>query len=215
MVVHDAFPCPMPFWIYLVVAVLVGAVPARWLWDGRMIFVDGNQFCTRIVMHNPGDNRRRRRWWKSKVIWVDPIRGAAAGWGLAQGGNLWAESVGFPFAKYIVYGGLALLVLLVAGQTLGREKEKECIVPVLFVAGVIGGYFGWLFGLSFLAIGILALMGTQSLAFMLFAMVGTLAIMGGFMLGVGANLLFALCLPGIPLVRMILLNHKLVLAIRG
>ncbi len=212
----------MSHWLYFLIALVAGGVPSRWLWDGRMLFVNGTQLRTRLLMTNPGDNRRRRRWWKSKALWLDPVRGAATGWCLMTGEWKFLATLESPTARLAYFAFLLVPLGMVFWQTFGREKEKECIVPLLFTVGLIagiyhpvGGGFGWVLGLSCLAVGALVLMAMQSVEIMLFGMAATLVFMGWFLVGLGADLLLlpAICL--LPFARSQVFKEKLVLAFRG
>lgn len=209
-------------WLYLAIALVAAGIPSRWLWDGRMLFVNGTQLRTRLVMINPADNRRRRRWWKSKSLWLDPVRGGAAGWCLMTGEWKWLNGMEPITAKLCYYPLLIVPLLMVLWQTFGRGKHNECIVPVLFAMGVLAGYyypvrngFGWVLGLSALGVGALVLMAMQSIRVMLFAMAAVLLVIGYYLVGLGIEwlLLPAICL--VPFVRATLRSEKLVLAFRG
>jgi hypothetical protein len=212
----------MPLWLYFVIALLASGIPSRWLWDGRMLFVNGTQLRTRLVMVNPADNRRRRRWWKSKSLWLDPLRGGAAGWSLMTGE--WQSLAGFDrlISKFLHCSFLMVPLLMVLWQTFGRGKQNECIVPVLFAAGVIAGYynpvgegFGWVLGLSALGVGALVLMALQSIQVMLFSMAVALMVIGYFLVGLGVDWLLLSAIFLVPFARALVRSEKLVLAFRG
>lgn len=209
-------------WLYLAIALVAAGIPSRWLWDGRMLFVNGTQLRTRLVMVNPADNRRRRRWWKSRSLWLDPLRGGAAGWCLMTGEWKWLDSLEASTAKIFYYAFLLIPLLMVLWQTFGREKQNECIVPVLFTVGLlagfyhpVGGGFGWVLGLSALGVGALVLMAMQSIQVMLFGMAAVLLVIGYFLLGLSLEWLLmpAICL--VPHGRAMIRSEKLVLAFRG
>ncbi len=209
-------------WLYFAIALVAGGIPSRWLWDGRMLFVNGVQLRTRLLMTNPGDNRRRRRWWKSKALWLDPVRGAVAGWCLSDGEWKLLETLEPAAGKVVYFAFLLVPLAMVLWQTVGREKEKECITPVLFLVGMIGGFYhlvggsyGWVLALSTLGVGALTLMAMQSVEVMLFGMAATLLGIGWFLVGLGVEWLHlpAICL--VPFARSMILREKLVLAFRG
>jgi hypothetical protein len=212
----------MPLWLYFAIALVAAGIPSRWLWDGRMLFVNGTQLRTRLVMVNPADNRRRRRWWKSKSLWLDPLRGGAAGWCLMTGEWQWLEGFDILIAKFIYYLLLLLPLLMVLWQTFGRGKQNECIVPVLFAVGLLAGYyhpvgggFGWVLGLSALGVGALVLMALQSIRVMLFSMAVVLMVIGYFLVGLGIEWLLLPAIFLVPFARALVRSEKLVLAFRG
>lgn len=180
-----------------------------------MLIMDGAQMRARYSTLNPGDNRRRRRWWKSPAIWLDPVRGWLAGWALRRALAGAAESMEQGPYLLLQFGGYVGLLGLVVWQTCGREREGETLTPLLFIGGVLAGVYGWLPGVSVVAVGLLGLVSTQSLAAALFVMAGTMAGIGWFIIGFGPAWLVAIAVCLAPWAKSFLLRHKLVVAMRG
>ncbi|MBC8010369.1 MAG: hypothetical protein H7067_09760 [Burkholderiales bacterium] len=202
-------------WIYLAITLVAGALPPRIFWGRGMLFMDGAQMRARYSMLNPGDNRRRRRWWKSPAVWLDPARGWLAGWALCRAFIKGWESLAQLPCMLLEYGGYVSLLALVFWQTCGRERDKETLTPLLFVGGVLSGFYGWLSGLSTVALALLTLISTQSIAAALFAMAGTMAALGWFLMGLCPAWLVSIALCLVPWSKSFLLRHKLVVAMRG
>lgn len=202
-------------WIYLAITLVAGALPPRLFWGRGMLFMDGAQMRARYSMLNPGDNRRRRRWWKSPAVWLDPVRGWLAGWALCCAFMTGGETMEQGPYLLLQYGGYVALLALVAWQTCGRERERETLSPLLFIGGVLVGTYGWLPGVSAVALGLLALVSTQSLAAALFVMAGTMAALGWFLIGFGTSWLIAIAVCLTPWAKSFLLRHKLVVAMRA
>ena len=180
-----------------------------------MLIMDGAQMRARYSTLNPGDNRRRRRWWKSPAVWLDPLRGWLAGWALHRAFSTAAQTMEHGQYMPLQYGGYVGLLGLVAWQTCGRERERETLAPLLFIGGVLSGLHGWLPGVSVVALGLLGLASTQSLAAASFVMAGTMAGMGWFLIGFGPKWLVAIAVCLVPWAKSFLLRHKLVVAMRG
>ncbi|TAG26182.1 MAG: hypothetical protein EAZ36_07660 [Verrucomicrobia bacterium] len=202
-------------WIYLAITLVAGGLPPRLFWGRGMLLMDGAQMRARYSMLNPGESRRRRRWWKSPAVWLDPARGWLAGWALCSAYIKGAESMEHGPYLLLEYGGYVGLLALVAWQTCGRERERETLSPLLFIGGVLTGVYGWLPGVSALALGLLSLVSTQSLPVALFAMAGTMAALGWFLIGFGPSWLIAIAVCLTPWAKSFLLRHKLVVAMRG
>ncbi len=205
----------MPLWIYFAIALIAGALPARVLWGKGMMFMDGIQLRARFNMLNPGDNRRRRRWWKSPSVWVDPARGWVAGWYACHGAWKAWETMGYWPCVIIEYGTYLGVMGLVLLQCTGREDQKETLTPILFIGGLILGYFGWVPGASVITLGLLGLISLRSLPGALFVMAGTTAAVGWVFIGVSPIWLVAISLSLIPWAKSFLLRHRLVIALRG
>lgn len=201
--------------VYLFAALALGALPARTFYGRGMMYVDGAQMRARFMMANPGDNRRRRRWWKSLSIWVEPLRGLLIGWLLCRGVR--AEAYELDRSLYVLakHGALACALVITLWQTCGREKENETLAPVLLICGLLVGGFGGVMGISAMAVGLLALFATQSVGGTLWAMAATTAAAGWFLIGPGVTWLVAVSICLIPWARSFLLRQRVVLALRG
>lgn len=201
--------------LYFAAALVLGFLPAQLLWGRGILMVDGAQLRARLSMGNPGDHRRRRRWWKSLAVWLDPVRGAAVGWVLVAG--LRAESGELERDAYVALKYASFLILFgsVWWQSGGRGKEGLTPVPLLYLGGLVMGGFGPVIGVSALALALMALFASQSITLALMAMAATTAGAGWLLLGPGTTLLVATVLSVLPWVKAFVLRHKLVLALRG
>jgi hypothetical protein len=201
--------------IYFLVALVLGGLPARLLWGRGILMVDGAQLRARLSMGNPGDHRRRRRWWKSAAIWGDPLRGAAMGWLLMPGLMAQAEQLERGQFLALKFAGFLLMLGGVWWQSSGRGKDALTPAPLLFLGGLMAGAFGAVVGLSALAIALMALFASQSVAVALFAMAATTACAGWLLIGPSATLLLATLLALVPWIKAFVLRQKLVVALRG
>ena len=201
--------------VYLVLALTLGMLPAR-MFSGRgQLFVDGPQLRARFFMANPGEYRRRRRWWKSAAIWIEPVRGVLIGWLVARA--LMLENTELDRETYIALelGCYCMMLFIVFWQTCGRGREGQTLAPVLLIGGMLAGGFGLLIGLSATVLALLALFATQSIALGFTAMAVTTLASGLLLIGPGLILLTATALGVVPLAKSFLMRQPLVVAIRG
>lgn len=204
----------MMLWVYLVIGTVAGLSPPRWFWGRGMQFLDGAQLRSRLALA-PVDSRRRRRWWKSTVMWADPLRGAAAGWMLTQGVRPEIEEWARVPYLLMSHGVFAVLAGFVIVQCMGRLKEGEILGPVLFLGGLTAGFGGWVLGACGLAVGLLTLLAAQSVGAALLAMAVTMAAAGWFLVGFGVPWLAGVGLCGLPLAWSFFSRHRLVVVVRG
>jgi hypothetical protein len=201
-------------WVYLGVGILAGLAPARWFWGRGMQFLDGTQLRSRLALV-PVDSQRRRRWWKSPAIWADPLRGGVSGWIFGKG--IWqnAEGLGQTGYNLAFYGAFVVVGGFVLWQSLGRLKEKELVGPILFLGGLLAGFWGWVPGMCALAVGILTLLALQSVDAAFLAMAATMATAGWLLIGFGVAWLAGVGICGLPVALAFLLRYRLVLPVRG
>lgn len=201
--------------LYFTVALVLGFLPGKLLWGRGILMLDGAQLRARLSMGNPGDHRRRRRWWKSLALWLDPARGAAVGWLLVAGVRGEAGDLERDAYLALKYASYLMMLGAVWWQSGGRGRDELTPAPLLFVGGMIAGAFGPVVGVSALALALMALFASQSVAGALAAMAVTTAGAGWLLVGQGATLLVAATLPLVPWAKAFALRQKLVLAFRG
>ena len=201
-------------WLYLGIGMAAGLVPARWFWGRGVQFLDGPQLRSRLALV-PVDNRRRRRWWKSPAIWLDPLRGAVAGWVFGTG--IWENTDGVDWLamNLMLYGAFAVVGGFVVWQSLGRFKDGEIVGPILFLAGLLAGFWGWLMGTCAFAVGILTLLALQSVGAAFWAMAAIMATVGWWLIGFSVSWMVGVGICGLPVTLAFLFRYRLVLPIRG
>ncbi len=205
----------MMLWLYLAMAVALGAVPARVFWGRGFLFVDGQQLRARFFMANPGDNRRRRRWWKSLALWVEPARGVLIGWLVARALRLETGDLDRSAYMALKLACHGLLLAVALWQTCGRGRDGQTLAPILLIGGLLAGGIDCLLGVSATVIALLVLFAAQSVSLALMAMAGTTLAAGWLLIGPGPTLLVATALGAVPLVRSFALRQPLVMALRG
>ncbi len=201
-------------WLYLGIGLVAGLAPARWFWGQGVQFLDGTQLRSRLVVA-PVDNRRRRRWWKSPSIWVDPLRGALAGWVFGDGVWQNAEASDPTVVRVMLYGAFVIVGSFVLIQSLGRSKQRELVGPILFLGGLLAGFWGWVPGTCAFAVGILALLALQSVEAAFLTMAVIMATAGWFLIGFSVVWLAGIGICGLPVILAFLLRYRLVLPVRG
>ncbi|WP_043586446.1 hypothetical protein [Geminisphaera colitermitum] len=105
-------------WYLLVVGLAALFLPARWLTSADCRHLE---FLQLRAMHID-KNRRRRRWWKGRHVWIEPVRGAIGVWALKEGVTRAPDTCGLQgqLPTVIVLAALGLSILL---QVMGRRKK--------------------------------------------------------------------------------------------
>ena len=62
-------------WIYLILGLGFGLIPPLKLLNTECRFLPFDELWHRVV-RPPQDGRKRRRWWKLPLVWIDPVRGS-------------------------------------------------------------------------------------------------------------------------------------------
>ncbi|MEN9841571.1 MAG: hypothetical protein RL376_1371 [Verrucomicrobiota bacterium] len=169
-------------WFSLLGALLFGLLPARMLINSDCRYFDFEQLRTRLLT-KPEDKRKRRRWWKLPLVWVDPVRGYVVATLLIQAFELEGKP-DFITRQLPLVLTFVILAGSVFTQTLGRKDEKESFSPGGFMAGLIVGLVPWMVAVPALLIGL-----TVTMAMNMYAVgyLGAAVFVGGlgFAFGVG------------------------------
>lgn len=105
-------------WYFLIVGLVAVFLPARWLTTGDCRQLEFMQIKAMRI----DKNKRRRRWWKARHVWIEPVRGIFGAWALKESLSRDPSASGLvcQLPAVIVLTVLALSILL---QTMGRRKK--------------------------------------------------------------------------------------------
>lgn len=122
-------------WVLLIAGCLFGLLPGYRLINSECRYCDFESLKRR-VLERPESGRRRKRWWKLPLVWIDPIRGYIATMLILQAIEPADHATGLQvqFPGLLAHG---LLFACVVVQTLGRGDNDESISPAGFVAGLM------------------------------------------------------------------------------
>lgn len=138
-------------WFSLLLGCALGLLPGYKLINSECRYCDF-ETLTRIMLERGEAARRRKRWWKLPLVWIDPIRGYVAAWLLFAAFSPTPEARGFMRLLPMLLEH-ALLFVAVVMQTLGRGKKDECISPAGFMFGVMLAMLKPVVAISALIIG--------------------------------------------------------------
>lgn len=131
-------------WIALPVGIALGLLPPRWFYSDdcrHLTLVEARSSRIRRAGSVSTNSRRRRRWWKTPLVWLDPFRGYACGHLSALG--LFEIPQNNPGQTALV---LLLQCAIVAGTLIvqmeaGRQSKGSLLAPVFFLLGLTTGLY--------------------------------------------------------------------------
>lgn len=207
-------------WLALPIGLAFGLLPPRWLYaDGcrHLTLIEARSSGLRRATSAGSTGRRRRRWWKLPLVWLDPFRGYVCGHLCALG---LAE---IPLTNS---GQGALLILLqcaiVAGILIvqmeaGRQETGKLLAPVFFLLGLGTGLyidFG-IIGAAVTLLGVATMFATHSFLWGYLVAGGAAAAIGFPFLGPTPGLIVFVATVGAPAPYAFLRRATLVFPVRG
>lgn len=162
--------------------------------------------------------RRRRAWWKSPLVWLDPFRGYGSAHLLNIGLlNVIPPSFSAGPRISMLAHFIASLAILYIQITQGRQKAGQLLAPVCFLFGfTTGAYLDFtVVGASVAALAVATMLGTHSFIWGYVA-AGAAAVAIGFpFLGLGPSLVVFAIVASAPLYPAFMQRATLVLPVRG
>lgn len=175
-------------WIHLSVGLIFGLLPPMRLLNCECRFLIFDEMWARVFRRATG-GERRRRWWKLPLVWIDPFRGYVVGASLAEAFRA-VPKASFIQGQLPVLSLLACVMVVMAVQTSGRDRERESLSPAGFMAGIMLAMMPLQIALSAIVIGTATAMALQSYTFgylaagLATAGVGVVFMMGNTNLGI-------------------------------
>lgn len=123
-------------WVHLAVGLLFGLISPLRLLNTECRYLLFEDLWNRLFKSNQEGEKKRRRWWKLPLVWIDPFRGYVVGDMLGQSFRA-VRKANFAQAQFPVLAMLAAVLLVLMVQTRGRTYERECISPAGFMAGLM------------------------------------------------------------------------------
>lgn len=202
-------------WLTLIPGLLFGLIPPGLLINSECRYLGFEALWKRVVPSRINtEPRRRRRWWKLPLVWIDPVRGYAAAFFIDQAFTAPADAVGAAKLLPVIATFLTLLVIVWV-QTSGRQSKGETLSPSGFLAGVMLALLPWIVALSAIVIGITTAVALTSFsAGYIFATMVT-ATCGYFFLGRSLWLPIYTVLVATPMLLNWVRRTKLVIPVRG
>lgn len=206
-------------WLALPLGLALGLLPPRWFYSAgcrHFELVEARGFGLRSASAG-SSGRRRRRWWKLPLFWIDPFRGFATGHLIATGLRAAADSLAFPGPVSQLAHAFLLAAVLWMQTHAGRQAPGQLLAPVAFVLGLTAGLFP-AFGIVGAAVGLLALatmLAAHSFTWG-YLMAGAAALAIGFpFLGPGPSLLLFALVAASPILVAFVRRATLVIPLRG
>lgn len=112
-------------WYFLVGGLIAIFCPARWLTGSDCRYLEFWQIKAMRI----DKNKRRRRWWKARHVWLEPLRGAAGAWALKEGIVRAGDATGLlgllPSIIVLAALGLSIFVQVLARRKKARSRRKR------------------------------------------------------------------------------------------
>lgn len=129
-------------WLHLIVGLAFGLVPPLRLLNCTVRYMPFDHLWTDVLWRKNRDDetRRRRRWWKLPLVWIDPVRGYVVGASLI---NAFEPVKGSNFiqAQLPTLALAAALFAVLRTQTQERLRERESVSPASFIFGYMWAVF--------------------------------------------------------------------------
>ncbi len=207
-------------WLALAAGLVLGLLPPRFF------YTESSRHLTLLEIRSSrvhrastlSTGRRRRAWWKSPLVWLDPFRG----YGSAHLLNIGLLNVippsfsGGPLLMMFGHFAASLGILFVQ-ITQGRQKTGQLLAPVCFLFGFTTGVYldFTIVGASVAALGVATMLGTHSFTWGYVA-AGAAAVAIGFpFLGPSPSLGVFAVVASAPLYLAFMQRATLVLPVRG
>ncbi len=148
-------------WAYLAVGLLFGLIPPLRLLNTECRYLMFEDLWNRMFRSNQEGEKKRRRWWKLPLVWIDPFRGYVVGDMLEQSFRA-VRRANFAQAQFPVIAMLATVLLVLMVQTRGRPYERECISPAGFMVGLMIAMMSPTMALGAIIVGAATMIALQS-----------------------------------------------------
>lgn len=122
-------------WLLLVCGLALGLVPPQLLIKSEVRYLHFDTVWTRIAGKDP-TTRRRRRWWKLPLVWIDPVRGYVVAQFISDAFRALPHANHFLRLAPLLCVCLCLAIVLLV-QTGGRAAQEETVAPCGFLAGML------------------------------------------------------------------------------
>lgn len=148
-------------WAYLAVGLLFGLIPPLRLLNTECRYLIFEDLWNRLFKSREEGEKRRRRWWKLPLVWIDPFRGYVVGDMLGQSFRA-VRKANFAQAQFPVIAMLLAVLLVLAVQTRGRPYERETISPAGFMVGLMLALMAPTIALGAIIVGAATMIALQS-----------------------------------------------------
>jgi hypothetical protein len=202
-------------WLTLISGLFFGLIPPGLLINSECRYLGFEALLKRVVpSRTHTEPRRRRRWWKLPLVWIDPVRGYVAAFFINQAFTALPDAVGIARLLPVVATFLALLAMVWV-QSSGRQSKGETLSPSGFLAGMMLALLPWIVALSAIVIGVTTALAMNSFnAGYMFATMMT-ATCGYFFLGRSILLPAYTLLVATPMLLNWVRRSKLVIPVRS
>ena len=131
-----------------------GIIPPRLLIASKCRYLDCRGLISRLGIFGLSE-RRRARWWKMPLVWIDPIRGYVTALLLNQAIHVALGATGFDrFMEMLITSALMLTVLWMQTERRSCENETtQTVSPTAFLAGMIVGVLPPMAAITALVLG--------------------------------------------------------------
>lgn len=153
--------------IYIPAGLAVGLLPPRWLYadDCRhLTLVEARSTRLRRASSINTSGRRRRRWWKLPLVWLDVFRGYFSAH-LCALGLVEIPQTNTPSIAFVLLLQCAIVFgVLVMQMETGRQAKGQLLAPVLFLLGFTTGLYPdfAVVGASVALLGVVTMLATHS-----------------------------------------------------
>ena len=148
-------------WVYLAVGLLFGLIPPLRLLNTECRYLLFEDLWNRLFRSREEGEKKRRRWWKLPLVWIDPFRGYVVGDMLGQSFSA-APKANFAQAQMPVLAMLGTVLLVLSVQTRGRPYERECISPAGFMVGLMIALMSPTIAIGAIIVGAATMIALQS-----------------------------------------------------
>lgn len=199
-------------WTSLIIALFFGAIPPLVLIKGDVRFLFFEDLWTKAIRPDPSE-RRRRRWWKLPLVWIDPVRGFATAWYGMEAFTKPLRASGIS-VYYVLGATAALLMFCLWMQTVGRRSFNETISPMGFLTGMMLFMLPHEVSIPVLVVGFASVVAVRDYVYGYYAAALLCAGFGYVFMGLSLNLLTPMALLLLPVVVNWLRGTQLVVPVR-